>query len=271
MCWEAVGFRAMVKLILNIVVCLLLINPLVTLAQDGGLTPTLNGENGINASIDENYYADELFEDLYDSEDEESVVNDPLETLNRGTFWFNDKCYFYLVKPVAKGFRIVPPPLRNGLRNVFSNLRTPLNAINALLQLKLELAAAEVSRLLINSTLGIAGFFDVAKKYCAIEGKNEDFGQTLGYYGVGEGFYVVLPILGASTLRDGVALVPDGYADPLSWLVNYETNIVCKGIKGINRLSLDKDTYESVVAEQLDPYLFLRDAYVQNRRCNVND
>ncbi|OQY16285.1 MAG: hypothetical protein B6I36_10445 [Desulfobacteraceae bacterium 4572_35.1] len=227
----------MVKLILNIVVCLLLINPLVTLAQDGGLTPTLNGENGINASIDENYYADELFEDLYDSEDEERV----------------------------------PPPLRNGLRNVFSNLRTPLNAINALLQLKLELAAAEVSRLLINSTLGIAGFFDVAKKYCAIEGKNEDFGQTLGYYGVGEGFYVVLPILGASTLRDGVALVPDGYADPLSWLVNYETNIVCKGIKGINRLSLDKDTYESVVAEQLDPYLFLRDAYVQNRRCNVND
>lgn len=216
-------------------------------------------------------YQLEIIDDLYADDNGEFEVNDPLVTMNRGIFWVNDRCYFYLFKPIARGFRVVPQPVRNGLRNFFYNLRSPLDAVNALLQLKLKQAVTQLSRLVVNSTVGILGFFDVAGTSCNLERKEEDFGQTLGFYGVGEGFYVVLPLLGPSTLRDGVALVPDGYADPVYWLADYSTTLACKGLKTVNTLSLDNDSYEGIVAEQLDPYLFIRDAYVQNRRYNVSD
>jgi len=209
----------------------------------------------------------DLYGDLY--ADDEFEVSDPLVTVNRGIFWVNDKGYFYILKPLARGFRVVPQPVRNGLRNVFYNLRSPLDTVNALLQLKFKQAVTQLSRLVVNSTVGILGFFDVAGNYWDLERKAEDFGETLGFYGVGEGFYVVLPFLGPSTLRDSIALVPDGYADPVYWLADYSTNMACKGLKTINTLSLDNDSYESIVVEQLDPYLFVRDAYIQHRRFNV--
>jgi len=216
-------------------------------------------------------YSDDMVADLYADEDGVEVVNDPLQSVNRCLFWFNDKCYFYVFKPLARGFRVVPQPVRNGLRNVFDNLRAPRDTINALLQLKGKRAATQFTRLLVNSTIGVLGFFDVAESCWSLERKEEDFGQTLAFYGVGEGFYVVLPFLGASTLRDGFSLVPDGYADPVYWLSDYPTTLASKGVKTINTLSLDKDNYESIVEEQLDPYLFVRDAYIQNRRFDVGD
>lgn len=213
--------------------------------------------------------SDDLFDDLY--ADDEVETADPLESVNRGVFWFNDKLYVYLLKPVAKGFRIVPQPVRTGVANMFDNLKSPLRAINSLLQLKFTQAATETGRLLVNSTVGLAGFYDPAKNYWGLKKKDEDFGQTLGYYGVGKGCYLVLPLFGASTIRDGVAMIPDGYADPLYWTVANDVLWGLRGVNIVNRVSLDKDSYESIVEEQLDPYLFIRDAYLQNRQAKVAD
>ncbi|MEA3465640.1 MAG: VacJ family lipoprotein [Thermodesulfobacteriota bacterium] len=214
---------------------------------------------------------DDFFEDLYGDDGDVDAIADPLETFNRGMFWFNDKCYFYVLKPLACGFRVVPEHVRTGLGNMFDNLKSPLYAVNAFLQFKFKRMASETTRLVVNSTIGLAGFFDLADSLWGLEKKEEDFGQTLGYYGVGEGFYLVIPVLGASSLRDGLSIIPDGYADPIYWLANFEATLACKGVSMVNRTSLDRDTYESIVEEQLDPYLFVRDAYTQHRRGKVAD
>jgi phospholipid-binding lipoprotein MlaA len=213
----------------------------------------------------------DLYGDLYGGDVSDAPTGDPLEVVNRGVFWFNDKMYFYLLKPVARGFRVVPEPARVGLGNMLDNLKSPIRAVNSLLQLKFKQAGSEVGRLVINTTLGIFGFYDAADTIWSLKKKEEDFGQTLGYYGVEEGFYLVLPFFGASTLRDGVSMIPDSFIDPVYWSVRQEVALGIKGSDVVNRISLDKDTYESIVDEQLDPYLFIRDAYLQNRAANVAD
>lgn len=233
----------------------------------------LNGPADVSdaSAFSSDLYADDLFADDLYADEEESAVYDPLEQLNRGTFWFNEKCYLYLFKPIARGFRIVPLPVRTGLGKMFDNLRSPIRAFNSLFQGSFKQAGTETTRLVVNSTLGLAGFYDPADHFWNLKKKDEDFGQTLGYYGVGEGFYVVLPLLGASNVRDGLSLVPDSYAAILPWWTRFEVSVALKGGEAVNRISLDKDTYESIVAEQLDPYLFIRDAYTQNRRAKVVD
>ncbi|WP_321532767.1 VacJ family lipoprotein [uncultured Desulfuromonas sp.] len=213
----------------------------------------------------------DLYGDLYGDELSEPPTGDPLEVVNRGVFWFNDKMYFYLLKPVARGFRVVPEPARVGLGNMLDNVKSPIRAANALLQLKFKDCGTELGRLVVNTTLGIFGFYDAADIIWSIKKKDEDFGQTLGYYGVEEGFYLVLPFLGSSTLRDSLSLFPDRYADPVFWAVRQEAAWGITGANVVNRLSLDKDTYESIVEEQLDPYLFVRDAYLQNRAADVKE
>ena len=133
-----------------------------------------------------------------DDDDEILDVYDPLETFNRGMFWFNDKLYFYLLKPIARGYRwIAPEPFRVAIGNVFSNLATPVRVINAGLQGKLGNTGNELVRFGTNSTLGILGMFDPAKQHFGLAKKNEDTGQTLGHYGIGPGPYLVLPSFGS--------------------------------------------------------------------------
>lgn len=216
--------------------------------------------------------ADDLFsDDLYGDGAWDDEWSDPLEPVNRAVFWLNDKGYFYILKPTARVFRIVPTPLRSGISRMFDNLKSPLRAISSLLQLKFSQSLVELSRLVINTTIGVAGFYDPAKNWWDLRKQEEDLGQVLGHYGVGNGFYLVLPVLGSSTLRDGVALVPQYYTDPLYWTLHRDGQLVAKGIDVVNAISLDKDTYESIVAEQLDPYLFIRDAYLQRRAAQVNE
>jgi len=208
---------------------------------------------------------DPFSDDLYGDGDWDEEWFDPLEPVNRAVFWLNDKGYFYLLKPTARVFRIVPVPLRSGVSRMFDNLASPLRAVSSLLQLKFAQAGVELSRLLINTTVGVGGFYDPAQNWWDLRKQEEDLGQVLGHYGVGEGFYLVLPLLGPSTLRDGVALVPQFYTDPLYWALHRDGYLVSKGVDAVNAVSLDKDTYESIVIEQLDPYLFVRDAYLQRR------
>jgi phospholipid-binding lipoprotein MlaA len=201
-------------------------------------------------------------------------VYDPLEKINRGIFWFNDKMYFYVLKPVARGFRYVPEPWRVSLKNFFNNLRAPVTIINATLQGKFADAGNELTRFATNTTLGIGGLFDPSKEHFGIRAKEEDTGQTLGHYGVGPGPYLVLPFLGPSNLRDGIGLFADSRMDLTYYLWgkdkhNYDY-IGAIAVRLINNLSLDKDTYEGIKKDALDPYLFVRDAYAQYRQNQID-
>ena len=207
-----------------------------------------------------------------DDEDEELDVWDPLETINRGTFWFNDKLYFYLLKPVAKGYRwIMPQPLMLGVGNFFSNLASPVRIINAGLQGKFADAGNELTRFGVNTTIGIGGLFDTAKDHFNLKKKEEDTGQTLGFYGIGPGPYLVLPFFGPSSFRDGLGLLADSRMDLTYYLwedLDYWAAIV---LKTVNTVALDKDTYEGVKKDALDPYLFIRDAWTQYRQNKVEN
>ncbi|HYQ72254.1 MAG TPA: VacJ family lipoprotein [Gammaproteobacteria bacterium] len=201
-------------------------------------------------------------------------VYDPLEKINRGIFWFNDKMYFYVLKPLARGFRYVPEPWRVSLKNFFNNLRAPVTIINATLQGKFADAGNELTRFATNTTLGIGGLFDPSKDHFGIRAKEEDTGQTFGYYGVGPGPYLVLPFLGPSNLRDGIGLLADSRMDLTYYIWGKDKNnydyITAIAIKMINNVSLDKDTYEGIKRDALDPYLFVRDAYAQYRQNQID-
>ena len=215
---------------------------------------------------------DEFF--AFDEEDNEEQykVSDPLEPVNRGIFWFNDKLYFYLLKPVARGYRwAVPEPWRVSVQNVFSNLASPVRIINAGLQGKFPDAGNELTRFFVNTTLGIGGLFDTAKDHFDIRKHDEDTGQTLGHYGIGPGFYLVLPLLGPSDLRDAVGTFADSRMNLVYYLFEGWTYYEVRAYEKINDLSLDKDTYESIKKEALDPYLFVRDAYMQYRANKVKN
>ncbi len=206
--------------------------------------------------------------------DEEDIIEayDPLESINRGIFWFNDKLYFYALKPAAKAFRVVPEGLRVAVKNFFLNLQAPIRVVNAGLQGKFAIAGNELTRFATNSTLGIGGLFDPAREHFKLRIHFEDTGQTLGYYGIGPGPYLVLPLLGPSSLRDGVGKIADTHLD-LAWYLwgrdagenNYDY-IGARTLDTINQVSLDKDTYENIKQDALDPYLFIRDAHAQMRR-----
>ncbi len=233
------------------------------------------GEEGI--TVEDEFVAEpeEPVEDEFDVELEEDFTNgdifapdiyDPIEPFNRGMFWVNDKLYFYLFKPVARGLRVVPEPARQSASNFFSNLGTPVRFVNSVLQLKFKDAGSELGRLVINSTLGIGGLFDPAKKWFGLRKKDEDLGQTLGNYGVGNGIYIVWPILGPSSARDTVGMAGDFFLDPLLYIQMKPLERV--GLRAVDEetgLSLDKDTYEGIKRQALDPYLYVRTTYAQHR------
>jgi phospholipid-binding lipoprotein MlaA len=196
---------------------------------------------------------------------------DPLEPLNRGIYKFNDVVDRTVLKPVATGYReVTPDPVRTAVGNFFSNLDDALVLLNDLFQFKLEQAASDFSRLVWNTTAGIAGLIDVATPM-ELPKHNEDFGQTLGYWGMGNGPYLVLPLFGPSTLRDTVGLAVDSRFDPV-WqhtpVDERNTAVTIHTVDGRSRL-LDAEKVLDEAA--IDRYVFLRDAYLQRRRGLVYD
>ena len=198
--------------------------------------------------------------------------NDPLEPFNRAMYSFNDTLDRYLLKPVATGYRaVVPTPVRKSVSNFFSNLREPAVMINSALQGKFTQAASDLSRFLMNTTFGIYGLFDVATAI-GIERHNEDFGQTLGTWGVGEGPYLVLPIFGPSNFRDGTGLYVDNEAYPVEHMDDRSTRSKLRIGEAIDiraRLLDAGDILDQAAGD--DPYLFVREAYRQRRRSLIND
>lgn len=197
-------------------------------------------------------------------------VRDPLEPINRAIFVFNDKVYFWVMKPVAQGYRAVAPePARVSVRNFFSNLTTPIRFANNLLQGRIRNSGTELLRFVINTTIGMVGLFDIAKRDFGLDRRDEDLGRTLGTYGLGHGFYIVLPLLGPSSVRDAAGLVGDAFLDPVNYLEDLEVILAVKAFKAENEVSLRIGDYEDLKESAVDPYTALRDAYVQHRARKV--
>jgi phospholipid-binding lipoprotein MlaA len=214
--------------------------------------------------------ADSTIDEEFQPDDESTW--DPLEPVNRGIFWVNDKLYFYALKPVARGYRaVVPEPGRKAVGNVFTNLSAPVRIVNNALQGKVIGTLDELTIFLANSIFGLGGIFDLHEN--SRKPSPEDFGQTLGYYGIPAGPYLVLPLIGPRNLRDGVGMAADNLVDPLPspYYLKVHQYEVIAAVTGeqINHLSLDKDTYEAVVRESLDPYVTIRDAYMQYRAAKI--
>lgn len=194
---------------------------------------------------------------------------DPLESWNRKVFAFNDWADHYVMRPVATGYtRVTPDPVERGISRMFSNLGEVSNVVNALLQGKFSYAASSTGRFLVNSTVGLAGFFDVASHMELAKSDGEDFGQTLGHWGVPSGPYLVLPLLGSSTLRDAPALAVDLHTNPAYYI---EDNAVRLGVAGLWAISSRADLLAAESLVSGDRYLFIRDVYLQRREYLVRD
>ncbi|MGB9716501.1 MAG: MlaA family lipoprotein [Thermodesulfovibrionales bacterium] len=212
---------------------------------------------------------DEVMEE---GEEEAPHIADPFYIWNKGWYYFNDKFYFWLLKPVSQIYSaIFPEIVRIGVSNFFYNITTPIRFVNSVLQFKMKDAGNELVRLVVNSTLGVAGFGDFAKGQLDIKRKSEDLGQTFGTYGIGHGFYLVWPILGPSSLRDTIGLVGDGFLNPINYIRPVETAVAITAYDTVNHTSLHIGDYEDIIEAAVDPYVSIRDAYVQNRKKKVEE
>ena len=211
---------------------------------------------------------------------DEGAVKDCFETLNRATFAFNmglDKAIF---KPVSKGYRKLPSPIRTGTSNALNNLSNLITIPNNILQGDFGSAANNSARLIINTTLGIAGIFDPANSLGFVKRNKEDFGQTLGVMGVGEGCYLVLPVLGPSTVRDTVgSLVSisggDGWYNITvkndTHYVNESDYYVSKGLSGVDFRAKNLEAFDGMEKNSVDFYATVRSLYLQDRKKKITN
>jgi len=207
----------------------------------------------------------------------EDEIYDPLEGINRTIFGFNNVADRVILEPVAKGYRKLPSPIQSGISNFLNNLKLPLAAVNQLLQGQGKNAAESSGRFLVNSTIGIFGFVDIADNI-GLEQKEEDFGQTLATWGVGDGFYIVLPFFGPSNLRDSTGMLITMTTDPINtyavnqgeaWVIPLKT-----AANAIDQRSQIIDEVNALRNNSVDYYAAVRSSYYQNRKAailNTND
>jgi phospholipid-binding lipoprotein MlaA len=198
---------------------------------------------------------------------------DPFERVNRAVFSFNETADQYVIKPIAEGYQfILPEFVRTGVTNFFSNINDVLIAANNLLQGKPGNAASDIGRFFVNSTIGVLGLFDVATDM-GLDKNREDFGQTLGVWGIGDGPYVVLPFFGPSNVRDTVGFVVDVETDFMinTNKLNSDEKIAINSLRIINRRADLLDAGQLLEDAAFDKYSFLRDGYLQRRRSQIYD
>ncbi|MFW6283952.1 MAG: VacJ family lipoprotein [Desulfosalsimonas sp.] len=210
--------------------------------------------------------------DEFEDEKDSKPAADPLSGYNRWMTGVNDKLYFWALKPVATGYaKVTPAVVRRSVGRFFNNLGYPLRFVNNMLQLKVRRAGLETARFVVNTTVGVAGFADPARWWMDLEAYPEDFGQTLGFYGVGGGWHLVLPVLGPSNMRDAVSKFPDRLLNPVAYVDPSEVSAAISVYDRINYTSLHLGEYESLKKEAVDWYIFLRNAYEQNREKKIQE
>jgi len=224
------------------------------------------------------YANDDFDAEFNDTQNQE--LFDPLSSYNESMTTFNDSFYEYILKPTAEGYAfIVPQQARNGISNFFDNLLFPIRFANNLLQLKFFNAIEESERFMINSTMGILGFRDLADEELGIKAHDEDLGQTLGYYGLGSGFHIVLPFLGPSNVRDLVGLSGDMWLNPINYfearhlnlLKNQEQALATTAFFTINETSLHVKEYAQLKKDAIKLYPFMRSLYESRRNKLIHE
>lgn len=233
-----------------------------------------DSESYLRGPASNGFEEEEVAPPSWDQEIEETcvcdTVPDPFEPINRFFFHFNDKLYFWGIKPLAQGYNVVVPEwVRIRVRNVFQNILFPVRFVNSLLQLKFDGAGRELGRFLVNTTAGVGGMFDILVDNPDARPSTEDFGQTLGVYGVEEGFFMVLPFFGASSFRDTIGLGGDALLNPITYLFPVKEAVAVRAYGNVNATSLRIGDYEEFKESALDPYNALKDAYLQYRRAKI--
>jgi len=220
------------------------------------------------------------FDDEFNDDEVTKSIIDPLSSYNEFMTGVNDYFYISALKPVAKGYNYAfSHEVRLSLNNFFDNLYSPISILNNLLQFEVADATEELARFVVNSTIGIVGLFDPARTNFNLEAHPEDFGQTLGVWGVGSGFHIVLPILGPSNLRDTVGLFADYYVNPLNRIESRGHNMVSTDLeslgisvsKSLNVALQHREEYKSMKKDAIDLYPFLRDIYEQHRKNAIGE
>lgn len=238
-----------------------------TTAQD------VNAPADANAPQDANSPGNEVLDELeaeLTQKQKQATVSDPLEPVNRFMFGVNDVLYFWVVKPVTQVYcAVVPKPARTGIGNFFHNVATPVRIVNCIFQGKNAQADTELQRFAINTTVGVLGFGDPARDRWKLEPTAADLGQTLGVHGVGDGFYLMWPLLGPSTLRDSVGMVGDGFLSPFWYIQAEEVTLGISATSAVNGASLHTGEYETLKAAAVDPYVAIREAYIQYRQKQI--
>ena len=243
-------------------------------AGAGCASSTRNTPNLPAASpVDVNSSGEAAFDEFEEEFSDKAVkVADPLEGLNRVMFGLNDVFHLWVMKPVAGVWKgVVPEPGRVGISNFFDNLTTPIRVVNCLLQGKCDAAGRELDRFVINTTAGVLGFGDPATDRYGIKMSDEDLGQTLAKFGLGDGFYLVLPLLGPSTLRDAAGTVGDWFLNPLYYVEPDEVSIGITATRITNEYSFRIGEYEAFKSAAVDPYVAMREAYIQYRKKQIRD
>lgn len=229
------------------------------------------GKNPLTPQAIPNLLDEETSIDAAAEAKQEVVVYDPLESMNRLFFDVNDRLYFWVMKPISKGYSwVLPHDLRECLGNFFSNIAFPVTFLNSVLQGDLSTTTVVVERFLINSTIGVYGLVDVAAVEFGIPARRADFGQTLGRWGIGEGIFVFWPIIGPSNLRDTAGFATDTFFKPLPYV--YDDRLIDVALfstEKINSLSLNPDLYEDLKRYSLDPYVAVRQLYIEYRRAMI--
>lgn len=202
---------------------------------------------------------------------EDASARDPIERVNRGFFWFNDTLDVYAMAPIARGWDwLAPDPLQQSITNFFANLRFPVNMANNVLQGKFDGGAITTGRFVINSTIGLAGLFDPAKRW-GIMPQPEDFGQTLGRWGTPPGPYLVLPLVGPLNIRDGGGTIVDWGFSVMPLFVNSWILLGGNAVNTVNTRAEFLQEVDDAKAASLDYYVFVRNAYFQRRQALIRD
>ncbi len=221
--------------------------------------------------------ADDGFEDdmdLLEAEYERKVITiaDPLEGWNRLVFQFNDGLYVHVGRPVLVGYEaLVHQEVREAIGHAFRNLQMPQKALNALLQGDIPKTQRALDRFFLNTTIGILGFRDVARSEFGIEPVDEDLGQTLAVWGLGDGVYLVWPVLGPASLRDSAGAVGDSFLNPIRYIPPCELSAGISGYRGLNAGSLNRKAYEALRDGAVDPYVAFRQAYIEYRAQQIRE
>jgi phospholipid-binding lipoprotein MlaA len=223
------------------------------------------------AEKDEDYDEDEDYEDDDEYDDDVVQINDPLYAINREFYLFNDAMYVVFIRPAAKAYNtVIPEEFRIMVKNFFYNLRFPIRFVNCLLQAKGSKAMDEFATFFLNSTVGFAGIQTPASYYESLPPSPEDLGQTLAVWGADDGFFIMFPILGPSSLRDSARFIDSMFLDPISWLdLDWKTKYGILAYDKFNEISFDIDDIDALKEAVLDPYVAVRDAYVESRNKKI--